>query len=77
MKFLRVGNLNKEKPAIIDKNGIIRDVSAKIAELNPHTLNDSSLQLLRNSKIDEFPEIPKNVRIGACVSNPENLLVLV
>ena len=74
MKFLRVGNLNKEKPAIIDKNGIIRDVSAKIAELNPHTLNNSSLQLLRNSKIDEFPEIPKNLRIGACVSNPEKFI---
>jgi len=74
MKFLRVGNLNKEKPAIIDKNGIIRDISAKIAELNPHTLNDSSLQLLRNCKIDEFPEIQKNLRIGACVSNPEKFI---
>ena len=74
MKFLRVGNLNKENPAIIDKNGIIRDVSAKIPELNPRTLNDSSLQLLRNSKIDEFPEIQKNVRIGACVSNPEKFI---
>ena len=32
MKFLRVGELNEEKPAIIDSDGAIRDLSSIIDE---------------------------------------------
>ena len=34
MKFLRVGEPNKEKPAIIDSQGTIRDLSPIIEDLN-------------------------------------------
>ena len=32
MKFLRIGNKGKEKPAVLDKSGKIRDLSSKIKD---------------------------------------------
>ena len=34
MKLLRVGQKGKEKPAALDKNGKIRDLSSNIKDLN-------------------------------------------
>ena len=39
MKLLRVGQKGSEKPAILDKDGKIRDLSSHIQDLNPDTLN--------------------------------------
>ena len=39
MKFLRLGNKDNEKPAIIDKQNNFRDLSSVIDDLNPETLN--------------------------------------
>ena len=74
MKLLRVGNLNKEKPAIIDKNGIIRDLSSIIKDLNPTTINNNTIELIKKSDLIKLPEISKNIRIGACVSNPQKFI---
>ena len=74
MKFLRVGNLNKEKPSIIDKNGIIRDLSSIIEDLNPITINQNTIEKIKKCDLSKLQEIPKNFRIGACVSNPEKFI---
>ena len=39
MKLLRVGNKGKEKPALLDNKGKIRDISSYIKDLNPENLN--------------------------------------
>ena len=39
MKLCRVGEPGLEKPAIIDKDNTIRDLSTIISDLNPKTLN--------------------------------------
>ena len=70
MKFLRVGETGKEIPAIIDGNEIIRDLSTVIDELNSSTLNDATIQLVKNTNLKKLKEIPNNIRIGECVSNP-------
>ena len=74
MKFLRVGNLNEEKPSIIDKGGIIRDLSSIIEDLNPITINQNTIEKIKKSDLTKLQEIPKNFRIGACVSNPEKFI---
>ena len=43
MKLLRCGNKGSEKPAALDKNGKIRDLSSKISDFNPETLNFENL----------------------------------
>ena len=70
MKFLRVGNLNNEKPAVIDKNGVIRNLSSIISDLNSKTINKNLIENIKSEDLSNFPEIPKNIRIGACVSKP-------
>ena len=74
MKFLRVGSLNEEKPSIIDKNGIIRDLSSIIEDLNPITINQNTIEKIKKCDLSKLQEIPKNFRIGACVSNPEKFI---
>ena len=39
MKLLRVGQKGKEKPAALDKDGKIRDISSHVKDLNPDHLN--------------------------------------
>ena len=74
MKLLRVGSINKEIPAIIDKNGIIRDLSSIIDDLNSNTINQDIFKKISNLNITKLPEISKNERIGSCVSNPEKFI---
>ena len=74
MKLLRIGNLGQEKPAIVDKNGIFRDLSSIIKDLNPETLNLKLIDTIKNCKVENLPEIPNKTRIGACVSNPQKFI---
>ena len=74
MKLLRVGNPNHEKPAIKDKNGITRDLSSIITDINPETVNFNTIQKINNVNLEKLPEISSNVRIGACVSNPQKFI---
>ena len=74
MKLLRVGNLDEEKPAIIDKDGIIRDLSSIIEDINPTTVNNNTIELIKQNDLKKLPEISKNSRIGACVSNPQKFI---
>ena len=48
MKLLRVGQKGKEKPAILDKDGKIRDISSHVKDLNPDHLNFETISKLKN-----------------------------
>ena len=48
MKLLRVGIKGKEKPAVLDENSKIRDISSYIKDLNPDYLNFEMLSKLKN-----------------------------
>jgi len=70
MKLLRCGPLNKEKPAVLDKNGKIRDISSHINDLNPQNISFINLEKLKNINLESLPEIPSSERIGSCIVNP-------
>ena len=74
MKFLRLGSLNKEKPAILDENGIRRDLSSIVVDFNPNTINADTIKKIKKINIKKLPEIDQSVRIGACVSKPEKFI---
>ena len=57
MKLLRVGKLNQEKPAIIDGEGAIRDLSSIIEDLNPSTFNYNTINLIKKTNIKKLPKI--------------------
>jgi len=70
MKLLRCGSLNKEKPAVLDKNGKIRDISSHIKDLNPKNISFTNLEKLKKINLESLPEIPSSERIGSCIANP-------
>ena len=74
MKFLRIGNLNQEKPAIIDNLGIIRDLSSIIKDLNSETINQNTINLINKTDLSKLPKLSKNLRVGACVSKPQKFI---
>ena len=70
MKLLRIGTKENEKPAILDKNGKIRDLSSEIKDLNPDNLNFETISKLKNINLEKLPELSKTDRIGSCVEKP-------
>ena len=70
MKLLRVGNKGTEKPAVLDKNGKIRDISSHIKDLNPDYLNFENILKLKNIDLEKLPELSNSDRVGSCIVKP-------
>lgn len=67
MKLLRVGEWGKERPAMLDEQGELRDLSHFIDDIAGDTLLPSALERLRQLSPGELPKISGEPRIGACV----------
>ena len=76
MKLLRVGTKGKEKPAVLDKNSKIRDISSHIKDLNSETLNFEIIKKLENANFENLPEISNSERIGSCIAKPGNFFAI-
>ncbi len=76
MKLLRIGSNGNEKPAALDKNGKIRDISSIVSDLEPHTLNFKNISRLQETNLSDLPEISSNERIGSCVANPGKFIAI-
>ena len=76
MKLLRVGEKGKEKPAILDGNGKIRDISSHVSDLNPHNLNFETISKIQNVDTSSFPEISSDQRIGSCITSPGKFVAI-
>jgi len=70
MKLLRCGNKGSEKPAALDKNGKIRDLSSHISDLNTKNINFETLSKLQKIDLGTLPEVPSSTRIGPCINQP-------
>ncbi|NCU48998.1 MAG: FAA hydrolase family protein, partial [Candidatus Fonsibacter lacus] len=73
MKFLRVGNIGSEKPALLDNN-IIRDLSSVIKDIDQDTIGDGLINTVKKLDVSKLPQLDNNLRIGASVSNPSKFL---
>ena len=76
MKLLRVGHKGSEKPAILDKNGKIREISSQIKDLTPNNLNFETILKLKNIDLEKLPELSKTDRIGPCVNKPGKFVAI-
>ena len=74
MKFLRVGKIDQEKPAVMDTKGIIRNISSLVKDLNSDTINSKLVTQIKKIDLCKLPEMNKNERVGACVSKPEKFI---
>ena len=76
MKLLRVGEKNKEIPAVLDKENKIRGLSNYINDLNPDTLNFKTIDKIKELDFKSLPEISSDVRVGSCITRPGNFFAI-
>ena len=76
MKLLRVGQKGKEKPAALDKDGKIRDISSHVKDLNPEYLNFETISKLQSTDLSSLPELSSNQRIGSCITKPGKFVAI-
>ena len=76
MKLLRVGNKGKEKPAVLDANGKIRDISSTIKDLTPDNLTQLTIEKLKGLDLESLPELSNSERIGSCISKPGKFVAI-
>ena len=76
MKLLRVGEKGKEKPAILDGDGKIRDISSHVSDLNPHNLNFETILKIQNVDTSNLPEISSDQRVGSCITSPGKFVAI-
>jgi len=76
MKFLRIGEKGREIVVALDRNNKFRDLSSKIKDLNPDTLNFKMLEEIKKTNLEDLKEINSNIRIGSCVSKPIDFLAV-
>ena len=76
MKLLRVGPKNKEKPAVLDKNAKIRDVSSHVKDFNPENSNFETINKLNKINLETLQELSSSERIGPCISKPGKFIAI-
>ncbi|SEL87645.1 fumarylacetoacetate hydrolase family protein [Halomonas daqiaonensis] len=67
MKLLRFGPSGHEKPGLVDPDGVIRDLSAHLPDLDGPHLDRERLATLADLDTDRLPEVPADTRLGPCV----------
>ena len=76
MKLLRVGEKEREKPAILDINNVTRDLSSIIKDFDPENLKIDTISKLKNLNLETLPEIKSSERIGACINKPGKFVAI-
>ncbi len=76
MKLVRFGPKGREKPGIVDKTGVIRDLSRVVSDITPETLADGALAKIKKAKITSLPAAPKNARLGPVVGGVRNFIAI-
>jgi 2,4-didehydro-3-deoxy-L-rhamnonate hydrolase len=64
MKLIRHGAKGAEKPALLDAQGQLRDLSKVLPDITAATLSPTSLQRLRDIKLDTLPVVVNPGRIA-------------
>ena len=76
MKLLRVGAKGSEKPAVLDKEGKIRDISSHVSNLNPDNLNFGTISKIQGLDLSGLPELSSSERIGSCITKPGKFVAI-
>ena len=68
MKLVRYGPLGKEKPGLIDADGVLRDLSARVPDIGPAQLSDAALARLARIQPATLPGVRGRPRLGCPVA---------
>ncbi|MFV0294486.1 MAG: fumarylacetoacetate hydrolase family protein [Paracoccus sp. (in: a-proteobacteria)] len=67
MKLIRYGEINAEKPGLIDGDGNLRDLSEHVADIAGADINPARLAELGRIDPASLPLVPGSPRLGPCV----------
>jgi 2,4-diketo-3-deoxy-L-fuconate hydrolase len=67
MKLVRWGNAGREKPGMLDAQGVLRDLSHVVDDIAGDVLTKESIERLRALDPEALPAVESNPRLGAPV----------
>ena len=67
MRLVRYGEVNAEKPGILDDQGGIRDLSSIVGDISPATVQAGELERIASIDPSSLPRVEGNPRLGPCV----------
>jgi 2,4-diketo-3-deoxy-L-fuconate hydrolase len=76
MRLVRYGERGQERPGILDSQGLLRDLSGVVRDIDGAALMPDSLDRLRALDPGSLPEVPGAVRLGACVGSVRNIVCI-
>ena len=76
MKLVRYGPAGREKPGMIDADGVLRDLSRKVKDIDGESLAPASLAALRKLDPKRLPAVKGRPRLGACVATPQKFVAI-
>ena len=68
MKLVRCGPLGHEKPGLLDADGVVRDLSGFVEDIDGRMLNDANLAQLRSLDFAALPKIDPQTRYAPCIA---------
>ena len=74
MRLLRYGHPDGEKPGLLDREHVIRDLSGEVEDLAGDALLPDSIDRLRRLDVSALPAVAPGVRIGPCVAQVGKLV---
>ena len=74
MKLARYGDIGAEKPGLFDSEGVLRDLSGKVADIDGGLLSDISR--LEGIDSQSLPKVEGSPRLGPCVAGTGKLICI-
>lgn len=69
MKLVRYGAKGEEKPGMIDADGVLRDLSGHVSDIDGAHLGDAAVAAMQAVDPSSLPVVAGNPRLGACVGS--------
>jgi 2-keto-4-pentenoate hydratase/2-oxohepta-3-ene-1,7-dioic acid hydratase in catechol pathway len=76
MKLLRYGPKGREKPGLLDKDGILRDLSGVISDIDRATLASGEVARLKKIKPETLPKVARRPRLGSPIAAVGNFIAI-
>jgi 2-keto-4-pentenoate hydratase/2-oxohepta-3-ene-1,7-dioic acid hydratase in catechol pathway len=76
MKLVRFGGHGQERPAVVDRQGRIRDVSSRVSDWTGEALDPARLAEFSAIDIASFPLVAADVRLGPPVPIPGKIICI-
>jgi 2,4-diketo-3-deoxy-L-fuconate hydrolase len=76
MKLLRYGPVGQERPGLLDQSGVIRDLSAHVADIGPDQLSPAALNTLAAIDPASLPAVDGSPRYGAPVTGTRKFIAI-